>query len=303
VSWFASNGAQARSEIHLDNDGGMLTVPVTVNGVLVLNFVLDSGASDVSIPADMFSTLLRSGSIHKADLLDLQTYQLADGSTARAQRFRIRSLKVGGIEIRDIIGSVSKAGPLLLGQTFLKRFGSWSIDNQRQMLVLGGAARPAVETQIAAGASVPRFMQLAAMNGWVAYSSQEKGGMICFIVGQPVRSQPGDAKRNSVHLLVTHNTVDKTRNVVSFTAGYRYKFGTKAPLTIGDKTFDLFTKEDTAWARSAAADNDIVSAMLMTRQAIIRGEPSAGPATSDLYDLVGFDYVLNAIDDACGISR
>jgi hypothetical protein len=43
--------------------------------------------------------------------------------------------------------------------------------------------------------------------------------------------------------------------------------------------------------------------MLMTRQAIIRGEPSAGPATSDMYDLGGFDYVLKAIDNACGISR
>ena len=102
---------------------------------------------------------------------------------------------------------------------------------------------------------------------------------------------------------MTHNTVDKTRNVVSFVAGYTYKLGTDAPLIIGDKTFDLFTQKDTAWARSAAADNDIVSAMLMTRQAIIRGEPSAGPATSDMYDLVGFDYVLKAIDNACGISR
>jgi len=51
--------------------------------------------------------------------------------------FRIRSLTANGVEIGNVKASVAPvAGDLLLGQSFLSRFKSWSIDNARQALVL-----------------------------------------------------------------------------------------------------------------------------------------------------------------------
>jgi predicted aspartyl protease len=62
---------------------------------------------------------------------------MADGSTVPSRRFRIRSLKVGDRVLENVTGSIAPvAGSLLLGQSFLTRFKSWSIDNQRQALVL-----------------------------------------------------------------------------------------------------------------------------------------------------------------------
>jgi TonB family protein len=62
---------------------------------------------------------------------------LADGSTVPSQRFVIRSLKVGDKTLDNVVGSIAPVtGALLLGQSFLSRFSSWSIDNQRQALVL-----------------------------------------------------------------------------------------------------------------------------------------------------------------------
>jgi clan AA aspartic protease (TIGR02281 family) len=118
-------------------DGGTFKVPVTINGQLTLDFIVDSGASDVSIPADVVLTLVRTGTLAESDFLDSQTYRLADGSTVPSQRFRIRSLRVGDTVLENVTGSVAPvAGGLLLGQSFLTRFKSWSIDNQRQALVL-----------------------------------------------------------------------------------------------------------------------------------------------------------------------
>jgi clan AA aspartic protease (TIGR02281 family) len=118
-------------------DGGAFKVPVTINGQLTVDFIVDSGAADVSIPADVVMTLWRTGSIAENDFLDSQTYRLADGSTVPSRRFRIRSLKVGGTVLENVTGSIAPvAGDLLLGQSFLTRFKSWSIDNQRQALVL-----------------------------------------------------------------------------------------------------------------------------------------------------------------------
>jgi gag-polyprotein putative aspartyl protease len=119
------------------SDGGTFVVPVTINGQLTLKFVIDSGAADVSVPADVVLTLLRTDTISDSDFLGNQTYKLADGSTVPSQRFVIRSLKVGDKTLESVVGSIAPvSGSLLLGQSFLSRFRSWSIDNRRQALIL-----------------------------------------------------------------------------------------------------------------------------------------------------------------------
>ena len=118
-------------------DGGIFVVPVEINRTIKLDFAIDSGASDVSVPADVFSTLKRTGTIKDADMIGEQTYVLADGSKSQALTFMIRSLKVGDIVLENVRASAPPAqGMLLLGQSFLGRFNSWSIDNDGQALVL-----------------------------------------------------------------------------------------------------------------------------------------------------------------------
>jgi clan AA aspartic protease (TIGR02281 family) len=126
-----------RIEIPLKSLGGTFVVPVFINGAITLNFVVDSGAADVSVPADVVGTLIRAGTIEKSDFTGKQTYMLADGSVSPTRTFIIRSLKVGDVLIENVNGSVSPAaGALLLGQSFLQRFKSWSMDNNKHVLVL-----------------------------------------------------------------------------------------------------------------------------------------------------------------------
>jgi gag-polyprotein putative aspartyl protease/surface-adhesin protein E len=141
---------------------GTLQVPVVINGRISLNFTIDSGATDVSIPATLFSTLTRDGIVSPQDLLDKRLYKLADGSGEISQRFRIRSLRVGKLEVRDVIASVGDSGGLLLlGQSFLSRLKSWSIDNERQTLLITESATshsPLI---------VPRAKDGNGVNDWV----------------------------------------------------------------------------------------------------------------------------------------
>jgi len=81
--------------------------------------------------------LLRTGTLQKDDFIGTETYKLADGSKAPSATFRIRSLTANKVEIGNVKASVAPAaGELLLGQSFLGRFKSWSIDNAQQALVL-----------------------------------------------------------------------------------------------------------------------------------------------------------------------
>src|ERR1700719_672918 len=97
-------------------------------GLSRLNLGVDSGAADVSVPADVFSTLKRTGTIKPSDVLGQRTYILADGSKSQSVTFRIHSLRVGDVSVESVPGSVSPSGGTpLLGQSFLARFKAWSI--------------------------------------------------------------------------------------------------------------------------------------------------------------------------------
>jgi predicted aspartyl protease len=118
-------------------DGGTYAAPVTINSVVTLDFIVDSGAAYVSIPADVVLTLVRTGTLQESDFIGQETFEMADGSQVPPATFRIRSLQVGDIMLENVVGSVTNAkGSLLLGQSFLGRFQSWSIDNAAHALVL-----------------------------------------------------------------------------------------------------------------------------------------------------------------------
>jgi hypothetical protein len=137
LAMLLSCSAAYSESIPLIQARGLLQVPVVVNGKISLNFTIDSGATDVSIPGRVFSPLTRDGIVSPQDFLDKRIYKLADGSGEISQRFRLRSLRVGKLEVRDVIASVGDSGGLLLlGQSFLSRLKSWSIDNERQALVI-----------------------------------------------------------------------------------------------------------------------------------------------------------------------
>jgi clan AA aspartic protease (TIGR02281 family) len=159
-------GSAHSESVPLVNDRGTLQVPVLINGKSSYNFTIDSGASDVCIPANIFYALTMTGTVSQRDYLDKRTYKLADGTTEYSQRFRVRSMRVGSLELHDVIASVvPTAGSLLLGQSFLSRLKSWSIDNERRIL----AIVPSNSAQ--ASFVTPVLTNLNGRSGWVRLSS------------------------------------------------------------------------------------------------------------------------------------
>lgn len=125
------------TEVPLKDEGGTYRVPVRINDALTLNFTLDSGAADVLIPADVVSTLVRTETLTDNDFVGEQTYVLADGSKLPSARFTLRDLQVGAQRLTNVAASVGPvASSPLLGQSFLSRFKSWTLDNERHALVL-----------------------------------------------------------------------------------------------------------------------------------------------------------------------
>jgi clan AA aspartic protease (TIGR02281 family) len=133
----ANGNSPLETRIPLVKMSGGLIAPVVINNTLKLNFIVDSGASDVSIPADVFASLVQANTVTQADITGIRNYKNADGEVFQSKTFVIRSLKIGNVEAQRVQAKVSPSNaPPLLGQSFLKRFKYWSIDNSTQELIL-----------------------------------------------------------------------------------------------------------------------------------------------------------------------
>lgn len=118
-------------------DHGVLGVEVSIAGAAPSRFTVDSGASLIIIPYEDAVPLLQQGLIRPGDFRGMGMIRLADGSMVVCQIYNLRTVKVGDREIRNVPAAIYRGrGPRLLGQSFLKRFKSWSVDNGRRVLAL-----------------------------------------------------------------------------------------------------------------------------------------------------------------------
>jgi hypothetical protein len=141
--------------------------------------VIDSGASDITIPKDVYQTLVRSGTLTNADFIGTAQYGIADGSEVKGVKFKLASIQVGNQELKGLVGSVmpSDSATPLLGLSFLSHFRSWTIDNnsgtlrltvgddQTQVAAAGGSTQNSAPVVQPAPVAQPAPVQQAATDG------------------------------------------------------------------------------------------------------------------------------------------
>jgi clan AA aspartic protease (TIGR02281 family) len=132
-----AEAAAGAAEIALESDGQGYVVPVRINGALTVKFIVDSGAGVVVLPSDLVETLTRAGAIAPGDTLGRDVYVTADGRKHKGTRLMLRELNVGGHTVTNVVASIAPAGAEpLLGQSFLAKFKSWTLDNRRHVLII-----------------------------------------------------------------------------------------------------------------------------------------------------------------------
>jgi aspartyl protease family protein len=111
---------------------GVYTVPVEVNGV-AMEFIFDTGASDIVLSAAEAMFLYRNGKLSKEDIGGTRQYMIADGTIAEGTLINLRTVKIGNKVLENVEASVVKnlEAPLLIGQSALNRFGKITIDYKR----------------------------------------------------------------------------------------------------------------------------------------------------------------------------
>lgn len=154
----------------------------------------------------------------------------------------------------------------------------------------------------AAPVSAQAIKKLGLFDAWEANTSSERGQRVCFMVSDPSKKEPADARRGVVQAFVTHRPAEKSRDVVSFSLGYRIKPASAVRAVIGGKTTIVMAGDgEMAWAKDAAGDKALLQAMMSGAVMTLAAESERGTKTVDTYSLKGFSTAYKEINKACGI--
>ena len=149
----------------------------------------------------------------------------------------------------------------------------------------------------------PNLENLGTFGEWTAYTYHDESGRICYMASQPTKSSGKYSKRGDVFLMITHRPEEKTFNVVNTVAGYTYRKDSKPTLTVDNKkAIALISHDDTAWAKDAKTDDQLVEQMKAGSLGTLKGTSKRGTLTTDTFSFKGFSKAYQKIDEACGHS-
>lgn len=115
--------------IEMEKTNGIYKIDCKVNGI-PMNFIFDTGASNVSISKTEASFLIKQGLITKEDIIGTINYQIANGEIHEGTKINLKTIEIKGLIIENVTATVvhEQNSPLLLGQSLLTRLGRISID-------------------------------------------------------------------------------------------------------------------------------------------------------------------------------
>lgn len=117
--------------------GGTFEIPCDING-LALQMIFDTGASDVTISSVEANFMFKNGYLSEKDIKGKKYYQIANGQISEGTTITLREVKIGDAVLHNVDASVVKSqrAPLLLGQSAMERFGTITIDNINNKLII-----------------------------------------------------------------------------------------------------------------------------------------------------------------------
>jgi hypothetical protein len=143
----------------------------------------------------------------------------------------------------------------------------------------------------ALAAPAPKLVRQS--GAWNVYAYTSDGAKRCYILSTPTLSLPRHVDHGDNFVIIAPN-----QNGHGFypqaLMGYRLRPQSRIDLSIDGRSFSMYPKAKSAWAKSPAADARIVAAMRTGRSMILRAVSRRGTATSYTYSLSGLTAALKS---------
>lgn len=154
-------------------------------------------------------------------------------------------------------------------------------------LAFSGAAQTQAQT--------PAPAKLHQYEYWGAYSYKADKKTVCYILSTPVKQEPAGVRHGDNFFLISkRGSSGKLSFEPQFMAGYDLKPQSKVTASVGNKSFDLFTKGNSAWVEGEKQESALLALMRSGSVMDIKAVSKRGTDTSYSYSLKGISAALKA---------
>ncbi|HWK64676.1 MAG TPA: invasion associated locus B family protein [Rhizobiaceae bacterium] len=148
-------------------------------------------------------------------------------------------------------------------------------------------------------ASAPALAQSATKikqhDAWGTYSYQAGNGKVCYVLTVPTDKQPTTLDHGDIFFFVSQKPGQNISYEPQFIASYNFQENSKVEVTVGNKSFSMFTRGKSAWMENAAEEPALIAAMKGGADMKVAAKSGRGNPTNYTFSLKGITAALQSI--------
>jgi hypothetical protein len=148
-------------------------------------------------------------------------------------------------------------------------------------------------------ASAQSVQSIGEFKNWAAYSASEGAGAVCFAMSKPSEVSPQPDDYTQGYLYLTHRPAENVTNELNIVAGFEFAPDQPATLSVGGKSFELFTQKDAAWLLDPSQNDNLAGAFRAGTSVVVEGTSAKGILVTETFSLSGATAASRAIDGGC----
>ncbi|MBB3564277.1 hypothetical protein FHX06_005641 [Rhizobium sp. BK512] len=129
---------------------------------------------------------------------------------------------------------------------------------------------------------------------WGVYSFKRDGKPVCYALSVPKEARPSDVDHRKNYFLIA--PAEKGGgNEPEAIFGYAVQAGSPVRVSVGEKTFKMFVKDNTAWVADAAREPVLIDALRSGSRMTLQATSARGTLTTYDYSLSGVTAALERV--------
>ncbi|MGI6855959.1 invasion associated locus B family protein [Mesorhizobium sp. 1B3] len=148
-------------------------------------------------------------------------------------------------------------------------------------------------------ASAPALAQSATKikqhDAWGTYSYQAGNGKVCYVLTVPTDKQPTNLDHGDIFFFVSQKPGQNISYEPQFIASYNFQEDSKVQVSVGNKSFSMFTRGKSAWMENAAEEPALIAAMKGGADMKVAAKSGRGNPTNYTFSLKGITAALQSI--------
>jgi hypothetical protein len=116
---------------------------------------------------------------------------------------------------------------------------------------------------------------------------------------QPQERLPAELRRGPAYIFVSSRPGDNVQNEFSVMMGYPLNEDVEPQLRIGNESFALYARGESAWIRNVAEEPRLIEALRRGSNLVVASTSARGNKTTDRYSLSGVSQALQRVAQEC----